>query len=155
MLREVYTLADLRDWDAVTGGEAVPIRLSVFGDPVAHSRSPQMHNAALAAAGIPARYTRLHILPGELEEALRLLPERGFIGTNVTLPHKAAVLALMDEVDAGARRTGAVNTVVVRDGKLVGYSTDGPGLARAIRADFGAERLRCNARRRGAGGWCW
>jgi shikimate dehydrogenase len=137
MPKSVYTLADLRDWPAVTAGEGAPARLSVFGDPVKHSRSPQMHDAALAAAGIAARYVRLHILPAELPEALRLLPEKGFVGTNVTIPHKAAAMALMDEVDPAARRGGGVNTVVVRGGKLVGYSTDGPGLVRAIREEFG------------------
>jgi len=145
-------MADLRDWPAVTAAEPAPIRLSVFGDPVRHSRSPQMHDAALRAAGIDARYVRLHILPGELEEALRLLPELGFIGTNVTIPHKAATLALMDEVDPAARRAGGVNTVVVRGDKLVGYSTDGPGLVRAIRDEFRAELRDLRVMILGAGG---
>ncbi|MGA3170309.1 MAG: shikimate dehydrogenase [Chthoniobacteraceae bacterium] len=152
MPKDVYTLADLRDWGAVTAGEAVPIRLSVFGDPVAHSRSPQMHNPALAAAGIAAAYARLHILPDELAEALRLLPRRNFIGTNVTIPYKAAVLALMDEADPLARRAGGVNTVVVEGEKLIGFSTDGPGLVRAIRADFGADLRDMRVLILGAGG---
>src|SRR5271170_509052 len=109
MPKDVYTLADLRDW----AGETPPVRLCVFGDPVAHSRSPQMHNPALRAAGIPAAYARLHILADELPEALRLLPQREFIGANVTIPHKAGALALMDEADPKARRAGGVNTVVV------------------------------------------
>jgi shikimate dehydrogenase len=137
MPKAVYSLADLRDWPALTAAEQPPIRLSVFGDPVAHSLSPQMHNAALQSAGIPAAYARLHILPEELPAALRLLPERDFIGTNVTIPHKAAALALMDEADPQARRAGGVNTVVVEGRKLLGFSTDGPGLVRAIRSDFG------------------
>jgi shikimate dehydrogenase len=152
MPKFVYALADLRDWPAVTAGEELPARLSVFGDPVKHSRSPQMHDAALAAAGIAARYVRLHILPAELEEALRLLPRQGFIGTNVTIPHKAAAMALMDEVDPAARRGGGVNTVVVRGGKLVGYSTDGPGLVRAIREEFQAEMRELRVMILGAGG---
>jgi shikimate dehydrogenase len=149
MTKDVYTLADLRDWSAA---ETPPIRLSVFGDPVAHSRSPQMQNAALEAAGIAAAYARLHITPGELAEALRLLPERDFIGTNVTIPHKAAALALMHEVDAPARRAGGVNTVVVEGGKLIGFSTDGPGLVRAIRADFGIDLRDLRVLILGAGG---
>jgi shikimate dehydrogenase len=152
MPKDVYTLGDLRDWPAVTAGEGAPARLAVMGDPVAHSRSPQMHDAALAAAGIAARYVRLHILPGELAEALRLLPGNGFIGTNVTIPHKAAAMALMDEVDPAARRGGGVNTVVVRGEKLVGYSTDGPGLVRGIREDFGVELRELRVMILGAGG---
>jgi shikimate dehydrogenase len=148
MPKDVYTLEDLRDWPV----ETPPVRLSVFGDPVAHSRSPQMHNAALRAAGIDAAYARLHIHPGELREALRLLPERGFIGTNVTIPHKAAALAIMDEVDPQARRAGGVNTVVVEGRKLIGFSTDGPGLARAIRADFGIDLRDLRVLILGAGG---
>ena len=73
MPKEVYTMADLRDWPAVTAGEEPPLRLAVIGDPVAHSRSPQMHNAALRACAIPAAYTRLHITAADLPEALRLL----------------------------------------------------------------------------------
>lgn len=152
MRKDVYTLADLRDWPTATAGESPPIRLSVFGDPVAHSRSPQMHNPALQAAGIPAAYARLHILPAELPEALRLLPERDFIGTNVTIPHKAAALALVDEVDPQARRAGGVNTVVVEGRKLLGFSTDGPGLVRAIRADFGIDLRDLRVLILGAGG---
>jgi shikimate dehydrogenase len=152
MPKDVYTVADLRDWSAVAGGETPPIRLSVFGDPVAHSRSPQMHNPALAAAGIAAAYARVHVRPEELREALRLLPEIGFIGTNVTIPHKKAALEIMDEVDPPARRAGGVNTVVIEGGKLIGFSTDGPGLARAIRADFGIDLRDLRVLVLGAGG---
>jgi shikimate dehydrogenase len=111
-----------------------------------------MHNPALQAAGIPAAYARLHILPDELPEALRLLPQRDFIGTNITIPHKAAALALMDEVDPQARRAGGVNTVVVEGEKLIGFSTDGPGLVRAIRADFGFDLRDLRVLILGAGG---
>ena len=152
MPKDVYTLDDLRNWSVATEGESPPIRLSVFGDPVAHSRSPQMHDPALKAAGIDAAYGRLHILPGQLEEALGLLPDRDFIGTNVTIPHKAAVLELMDEVDPQARRTGGVNTVVVEGKRLLGFSTDGPGLVRAIRADFGVDLRDLRVMVLGAGG---
>jgi len=152
MPKDVYTMADLREWSSVTAGESPPIRLSVFGDPVAHSRSPQMHNPALQAAGIAAAYARLHILADELPEAFRLLPEHDFIGTNVTIPHKAAALALMDEADPQARRTGGVNTVVVEGRKLIGYSTDGPGIVRAVRADFGVDMRDLRVLILGAGG---
>ncbi len=79
-MNEVYSLTDLRDWRTTTGAEQPPLNLAVFGDPVAHSASPPMHNAALAALGIDARYCRLHIRPEELATALRMLPEQGFIG---------------------------------------------------------------------------
>ncbi len=151
-MKEVYTIEDLRRWETATVGEATPIRLSVFGDPVAHSRSPQMHNAALEDCGIPARYCRLHIRPEELSEALRLLPKAGFFGTNVTIPHKAAVMAAVDSVDAHARKIGVVNTVVVEGGRLCGFNTDGPGLVRAVRADFGVDIRDLRVMLLGAGG---
>ncbi|MGV3530940.1 MAG: shikimate dehydrogenase family protein, partial [Chthoniobacteraceae bacterium] len=132
MAKEVYELSDLQNWRTATADAQPPLRLAVFGDPVAHSASPPMHNAALECCGIDARYTRLHIRPEELEEALRLLPSQGFIGANLTIPHKAAALPLMDEVDDHARRVGVINTVVVEDGKLLGFNTDGPGLVRAL-----------------------
>src|SRR5688500_13358307 len=98
-MKAVYTLADLQAWETVTAGEQLPLRFAVLGDPVAHSASPQMHNAALAAFDIPARYCRLHIRPEELSATLRLLPEKGFRGVNCTIPHKASVLASVDKAD--------------------------------------------------------
>lgn len=137
-MQEVYTLADLRRWPEATAGVQPPLRLAVIGDPVAHSASPPMHNAALAALGIDARYARLHLRAEELPEAFPLLAKHGFIGINCTIPHKQAALRLVDEADAAAVRAGGVNTVVVQpEGKLKGYSTDGPGFARAIEECFG------------------
>ena len=120
-MKPVYTLSDLRNWREVTADCTPPLRLAVIGDPVAHSKSPQMHNPALVAAGIDAAYTRLHILPGEVEECLRLLPVAGFIGINCTSPHKGSVLAAVDSPDETARRAGGVNTVIVQpDGSTAG-----------------------------------
>lgn len=152
MLKEVYTLADLREWTAATADVTPPFRLAVFGDPIAHSKSPQMHNAALEKCGIAARYTRLHIKPDELAEALGLLPQAGFIGANLTIPHKQAALPLLDEVDGHARKIGAVNTVAVENGKLTGFNTDGPGLVRAIRSEFGVDIRDLRVMVLGAGG---
>ena len=147
-MKEVHTLADLRGWPR----EQPPMCLAVLGDPVAHSASPPMHNAALAECGIDARYTRLHIRAEELAEAFRLLPAQGFIGVNCTIPHKFAALALVDRADDHARRIGVVNTVAVEGGKLVGYNTDGPGLVRAVRAELGAELRELRVMILGAGG---
>ncbi len=152
-MKSVYTLSDLRQWKAATADCTPPLRLAVIGDPVAHSKSPQMHNPALAAAGIAAAYTRLHILPGEIAECLRLLPEAGFIGINCTIPHKATVLAAVDAPDETARRAGGVNTVIVQpDGTTAGTSTDGGGFSRAVRESFGASLKDLRILVLGAGG---
>lgn len=151
-MKDVYTIADLRNWSETTVGIAPAIRLAVFGDPVAHSKSPAMQNAALAVCGIDAQYIRLHIHPEELAEAVRLLPANGFIGANFTIPHKVAMLGLVDEVDPKARKAGGVNTVLIRDGKLHGFSTDGPGLVQAVRSEFGADIRDLRVLLLGAGG---
>jgi shikimate dehydrogenase len=152
-VKEVHTLADLRDWRAATADCDPPLRLAVIGDPVTHSASPPMHNAALTALGIPARYTRLHIRPGEIAEALSLLHPAGFIGINCTIPHKRAVLEAVDELDDGARRAAGVNTVVVApDGKLKGHSTDGPGFSSAVRESLGVDLAKTRVLILGAGG---
>ena len=152
-MKEVHTLADLENWRTATADCDPPLRLAVIGDPVAHSASPQMHNAALAALGIPARYTRLHIRPPELQKALSLLHGAGFIGINCTIPHKAGVLDAVDEADEHARRAGGVNTVVVgKNGRLTGFSTDGPGFSLAVRESFGTELRELRVLILGAGG---
>lgn len=133
----VYTLADLKNWDTVLRDVSPRPRLAVFGDPVEHSLSPQLHNPALQACGIDAQYIRLHVRAGEFAEAVRLLPELGFFGTNCTIPHKFAALDAMDDVDPLARKLGAVNTVVCDDDKrLIGFNSDGPGFLRAVREEF-------------------
>lgn len=151
-MKDVFTFADLQNWREATADVTPPIRLSVFGDPVEHSKSPAMHNAALVACGIDAQYARLHIRSDELPEAVRLLSKNGFIGANVTIPHKAGMLALMDEVDEHARKIGAVNTAVVDGGKLRGFNTDGPGIVRAVRADFSVDLRDLRVMILGAGG---
>lgn len=150
-MKDVFTFADLQSWETATSGET-PLRLAVFGDPVAHSASPPMHNAALEKCGIDARYCRLHIRPGELGPALRALPEKGFIGVNCTIPHKAAAMPFMDRVDDHALQIGAVNTVAVEGDRLVGFNTDGPGLVRALRAEFGIDLRDMRVLVLGAGG---
>lgn len=149
-MSEVFSAADLLagSWPALTP----PARLAVFGDPVAHSKSPAFHNAALQAAGIDAQYVRIHVRPEELSGALRALPKAGFLGTNVTIPHKAGALAAMDEADDYARKAGAVNTVVVDGEHLIGFNTDGPGLLRAIREEFSVDLRDLRVLILGAGG---
>ncbi|WP_413228753.1 shikimate dehydrogenase [Chloroflexus sp.] len=101
----------------------------LIGDPVAHSRSPAMHNAALAALGIAARYRAVQTTAAELPARIAALRQPQFLGANVTLPHKQAVMPLLDELDPLAARIGAVNTIVRQpDGRLLGTNTDAPGL---------------------------
>lgn len=151
-MKDVYTLDDLRRWPEATRDEKPPIRLAVLGDPVAHSASPPMHNAALDACGIDARYTRLHIRPEELAEAFALFPRHGFIGANCTIPHKAEALRLVHRADDHARSIGVVNTVLVEGDQLAGFNTDGPGLVRAVRAEFGVDLRDLRVLVLGAGG---
>lgn len=143
--------------ELIKGGDAFrvqtpPARLSVFGDPVAHSKSPGFHNAALRACGIDAQYVKIHVRPEDLTAALRALPAAGFLGTNVTIPHKAGALATVDEAVDYAKRSGAVNTVVVEGQKLIGHNTDGPGLLLAIREEFSADVRDLRVMILGAGG---
>jgi shikimate dehydrogenase len=151
-VKEIYTVADLKDWKKATRNIDPPIRLGVFGDPVAHSLSPQMQNAALRHCKMDMQYARFQIAPEELETALRLLRKLDFIGVNLTIPHKIPALAIMDEVHPHACEIGAVNTVLAQDKKLIGYNTDGPGFVRAIRSDFSMDLRDLRVMLLGAGG---
>jgi shikimate dehydrogenase len=109
------------------------IYLGVCGWPVAHSRSPQMHNAGLAAVGLDDwRYLRLPLPPDLFEETVRALPAAGFRGVNVTIPHKHAALALADRASDAARAIGAANTLTFEDGAILADNTDAPGLLDAL-----------------------
>lgn len=132
-MQDVYTLEELRHRADET------LRLGVIGDPVAHSLSPQMMNAALDACGLPHRYARFHIRANELRECLTLMRERDFIGVNVTVPHKIAAVEAMNYVNDVVDAIGAVNTVQFRHGQLRGFNTDGIGFAKAVREEFGAD----------------
>jgi len=147
-----YTLADLENWSAVAGDLDPPIRLGVFGDPVAHSLSPQMENAGLRACEIHMQYARFHIRPNELRPALLLLRRLDFVGINLTVPHKIAAFTQIDEADESATRAGAVNTIRVSDGKLIGSNTDGDGFLRAIRTEFSMDLRDLRVMIIGAGG---
>jgi len=101
-----------------------PYRLGVIGDPVAHSLSPALHQPALAAFGIPAVYERWHTPAPDLPSRIATLRDRDALGASVTVPHKVAVMSLIDDVSPQARRAGAVNTIVNRGGILFGDNTD-------------------------------
>ncbi len=109
-----------------------PLRVGLIGDPVAHSFSPRMQQAAFDALRLNARYELWHTPAEQLVTRVRSLCEEGCLGANVTIPHKEAVLPLLDQVDALATRIGAVNTIVHRDDYLHGYNTDAPGLLLAL-----------------------
>lgn len=106
--------------------------VGILGDPVAHSLSPGMQNAALASLGLNICYVPLPVEPEQLPEAVAGLRAMQFRGANVTIPHKIAVANLLDSLDVSAVRTGAVNTIVNNDGTLTGHNTDGIGFIRAL-----------------------
>jgi shikimate dehydrogenase len=108
------------------------IRACVIGYPVAHSRSPLIHGHWLAAYGVDGLYAREAAPPDAFAAFVRSMPERGYAGGNCTLPHKEAALALCAEVDAGARRIGAVNTLWWEAGALHGENTDWRGYAASL-----------------------
>src|SRR5216117_836454 len=149
---ERYTLADLEKWRETTRDIEPPVRLGVLGDPVAHSLSPQMQNAALGACDIHMQYARFHIRANELRSALLFLRRLHFIGINLTVPHKIAAFTQIDEADESATRAGAVNTIRVRDNKLFGSNTDGEGFLRAIRSEFSVDLRDLRVMLIGAGG---
>jgi shikimate dehydrogenase len=109
-------------------------RLGVLGWPVTHSRSPQIQNAALAALGMEGwRYQRLPVPPVLFPATTRSLRASGFVGANVTIPHKQAALALADEAGESASAIGAANTLSFAvDGTIVAENTDAPGLIAAL-----------------------
>ena len=110
-------------------------RAGVMGWPVEHSRSPLLHGFWLKEHRIDGEYVLLPVRPDELPAALRGLGARGFAGCNLTIPHKQAALAIVDEIDASAARIGAINTVVVRPGgALEGRNTDAFGFRENLRA---------------------
>jgi shikimate dehydrogenase len=149
---ERYTLADLEKWREATDDVDPPIRLGVFGDPVAHSLSPQMQNAALKECKIDMQYARFHIRANELRSAMRFLRELDFTGINLTVPHKIAAFAQIDEADESASGAGAVNTIRLRDKRLIASNTDGEGLLRAIRTEFSVDVRDLRVMILGAGG---
>lgn len=106
----------------------------VMGWPVAHTRSPAIHNHWIAKYGLKGAYVQLPVQPDRLEAAIRGLPALGFAGCNVTVPHKVNAMRLMDELHPAARRVAAINTIVVQpDGRLLGMNNDGAGYIQSLR----------------------
>ncbi len=106
--------------------------LGIIGWPVSHSKSPAMHAAAAKALGLDVRYETHAVKPDALKTWVRAVRGSPLHGFNVTVPHKEHILPLLDEVDTLARSIGAVNTVLHRDGRLLGYNTDARGLVLSL-----------------------
>jgi shikimate dehydrogenase len=107
----------------------------VIGRPVAHSKSPRLHRHWLAQHGLAGDYVPLHVEEEDLEQVLRTLPRMGFVGANVTIPHKVAALRIADQVSDRATLIGAANTLIFRpDGRILADNTDGYGFLANLRA---------------------
>lgn len=111
-----------------------------------------MHNPALAACQIEAQYVRVQVPVGQVAEAFRRFAREGFLGVNITIPHKFEALDAVDELDPLARTLGAVNTLAIRNGRLHGYNTDGPGFLRSVKQAFGVDARDLRVLILGAGG---
>jgi shikimate dehydrogenase len=105
----------------------------IFGYPVEHTFSPGMHNAAFKKIGLDACYIPFAVHPDRLGDAVRSLLPLGLCGLNVTVPHKEKVIPYLDELSEEARHIGAVNTIQIKDDKLIGHNTDGRGFLRSLR----------------------
>jgi shikimate dehydrogenase len=155
----IYTLADLESWPSCVGSwPADGTALAVIGQPISHSLSPVMHNAALAALaktqpGFAAwRYFRFDIAPSELAAALAGFYENKFRGLNLTVPHKALAVQYLDSSDALVRMAGAANTLSFTKTGWRGSNTDGTGLSIALREDLAVELRGARVILLGAGG---
>jgi shikimate dehydrogenase len=109
--------------------------VGLLGNPVSHSLSPRMQNAAFAARGLDWAYVPLPVKPEDLEGAVSGLAALGFAGANVTIPYKSAIVSFCDELDGVAERAASVNTLVVRHGRVLGSSTDGLAVTDAVAAE--------------------
>ena len=138
-MKDVYSLSDLKDRTALDEGADQPARVAVIGHPVTHSLSPQLHQPALDEAGLGLRYVRIEVEPGAVKDAFAAMQNLGFVGVNVTVPHKFEALEACTELEANAQAIGAVNTVLFDNGEVLGFNTDGPGFVRAIREEFAVD----------------
>lgn len=123
----------------------------VIGDPVAHSRSPQMQNAAFEKMGLGRPYGKLRVDPAAIGEFVAYAREN-LKGVNLTVPHKQVVIPFVDELSSQAEACQSVNTLKITDGKVYGYSTDGAGISGAVKENFGLDLKGLNVVMLGAGG---
>jgi shikimate dehydrogenase len=126
--------------------------VGVFGQPVAENPTGVMQEAAFAHCGLNWRYLTVEVAPEKLADAFLGMRAMGMHGVNLTIPHKVDVLPLLDELSREAAVIGAVNTVVLRDGKLIGENTDGKGFLRGLRQDAGMNPAGKSVVLLGAGG---
>ncbi|NMB12360.1 MAG: shikimate dehydrogenase [Firmicutes bacterium] len=133
----------------LTGSTGV---LGVIGDPIGHSLSPAMHNAALQALGKDYVYVPFSVSALHVQEAMAGMRALGIKGLNVTIPHKVAVADYLDEIDPVAQLIGAVNTISNQTGRLVGYNTDGYGFLRSLKEEAGCDPKGLRVMIIGAGG---
>lgn len=126
----------------------------VFGDPITHSLSPAMHNAAFCALNINAVYLPFYVRDGDLERAVDGIRSLNLAGVNVTVPHKEKILPFLDEIHPDAGLIGAVNTVVNQNGRLLGFNTDSPGFLRSLKEDLHLDPRAKRVLVLGAGGAC-
>lgn len=124
----------------------------LIGHPVSHSLSPLMHNDAFLKMGISAHYESFDVLPADLGEAIKGMKALGVAGFNITVPHKVAAIDHLDEIDEEAERIGAVNTVVNRNGCLIGTNTDGKGYLQSLVDNVGKDLSHKRILILGAGG---
>ena len=128
--------------------------VGIFGDPVAHSLSPRMQNAAIQASGLDAVYVPFHVTAAQLCDAVKGTRAMSIRGVNLTIPHKETSCDLVDELDASAQMIGAINTIVNDNGRLKGYNTDGLGLLKALKQELGCDVAGKRVLLLGAGGAC-
>jgi shikimate dehydrogenase len=143
-LEKLIALLNESNQSGESGKSERPDEYAVIGEPVAHSLSPVIHGAVFAELGLTGRYSAIEVRRGELADFARLAKVSHLKGFNVTIPHKSAIIPLLDETDAEAALCGAVNTVVVRDGRLSGFNTDMGGLLESLREagrDFRGSRV--------------
>ena len=110
--------------------------IGILGYPLEHSISPVFQQAALDSVGIAANYEAWSVIPENLQGFLDDIRRNNFIGANVTIPHKETVIGYLDDLDTNAEKIGSVNTIVNRDGRLIGYNTDSYGFLRSIEKFF-------------------